>query len=85
MVSGTRGYMSGTTLMPEPAVSVVFTLGCVIDSTWSPFTPGMSCRSASVMRSTFCTVAGSSKIVPCFTSTTISTVLAVPNMLRYCW
>ena len=37
------------------------------------------------MRSTFCTVSGSSKIVPFFTSTTISTVFAVPNMLRYCW
>ena len=77
--------MSGTTLMPDPAVRVVFTFGCVIESTWSPFTPGMSWRSASVMRSTFCTVSGSSKIVPFFTSTTISTVFAVPNMLRYCW
>ena len=83
MFSGTRGYMSGTTLMPEPAVSVVLIFGCVIENTCSPFTPGMSCRSATVMRSTFCTVAGSSKIVPFFTSTTKSSVFAVPNMLRY--
>ena len=77
--------MSGTTLMPEPAVIVVFSFGCVIDITCSPFTPGMSCSSSTVMRSTFCTVAGSSKMVPFFASTTICTVFAVPNMLRYCW
>jgi hypothetical protein len=56
----------------------------VIERTCSPFTPGMSWRSASVIRSTFCTVAGSSKIVPSFTSTTRRSVFAVPNMLRYC-
>ena len=69
--------------MPEPEVSVVLIFGCVIDRTCSPFTPGMSCRSASVMRSTFCTVAGSSKMVPFCVSTTRRSVLAVPNMLRY--
>ncbi len=74
--------MSGTTLMPEPAVMVVLSFGCVIEMTCSPFTPGTSCSSSSVMRSTFCTVSGSSKMVPFFTSTTICTVNAVPNMFR---
>ena len=35
------------------------------------------------MRSTFCTIAGSSKIVPFCTSTAMTSWFEVPNMLRY--